>query len=79
MVKISRRLDEGKSTKKSFKYLRYGPRKTVSNHLKQQLVEFWLIETVYDTDPQTIDTKQSNILKTLNEIRFLGGSCLNLL
>ena len=39
MVKISRRFDEGKSTKKSCKNLRYGPRTTVSNHLK-----FWKFE-----------------------------------
>ena len=34
MVKIQRRVHVGKSTKMSFKNLRYGPRKTVSNHLK---------------------------------------------
>ena len=35
VVKILRRFDEGKSTKKSFKNLSYGPQKTVSNHLKR--------------------------------------------
>ena len=34
MVKISRRSDGGKSTKMSFKNVRYGSQKTVSNHLK---------------------------------------------
>ena len=33
MVKISRRSDGGKSTKMSFKNVRYGSQKTVSNHL----------------------------------------------
>ena len=35
MVNISRRFEEGKSTKKSFKNLRYDPEKTVSNHMKR--------------------------------------------
>ena len=34
MVKVSRRSDGGKSTKMSFKNVRYGSQKTVSNHLK---------------------------------------------
>ena len=34
MVKISRRSDGGKSTKMSFKNVRYGSQKTVSNYLK---------------------------------------------
>ena len=37
MVRISRLFDEGKSTKKSFKNLRYGPRKSVSKHLNDML------------------------------------------
>ena len=35
MVKISRRSDGGKSTKMSFKNVRYGSQKTVSKHLKR--------------------------------------------
>ena len=35
VVKISRRSDGGKSTKMSFKHVRYGAQKTVSKHLKQ--------------------------------------------
>ena len=38
MMNISRRFDEGKSTKKSFKNLRYGPQKTVSKHLNSTYV-----------------------------------------
>ena len=34
VVKISRRSDGGKSTKMSFKHVRYGSQKTVSKHLK---------------------------------------------
>ena len=34
MVKVSRRSDGGKSTKMSFKNVRYGAQKTVSKHLK---------------------------------------------
>ena len=33
VVKVSRRSDGGKSIKISFKNVRYGPQKTVSNHL----------------------------------------------
>ena len=32
-MKISHQFDKGKSSKKSFKNLRYGSQKTVSNHL----------------------------------------------
>ena len=35
VVKVSRRSDGGKSTKMSFKNVRYGSQKTVSNHLNQ--------------------------------------------
>ena len=35
MVKVSRRSDGGKSTKMSFKNVRYGAQKTVSKHLKR--------------------------------------------
>ena len=38
MVKISRRSDGGKSTKISFKNVRYGSQKTVSNHLKDLIL-----------------------------------------
>ena len=34
VVKVSRRSDGGKSTKMSFKNVRYGAQKTVSNHLQ---------------------------------------------
>ena len=37
VVKVSRRSDGGKSTKMSFKNVRYGSQKTVSNHLNAQI------------------------------------------
>ena len=37
LVKVSRRSDGGKSTKMSFKNVRYGSQKTVSNHLKLKI------------------------------------------
>ena len=38
VVKVSRRSDGEKSTKMSFKNVRYGAQKTVSNHLKARFV-----------------------------------------
>ena len=39
VVKVSRRSDGGKSTKMSFKNVRYGSQKTVSNHLITNVLE----------------------------------------
>ena len=47
-MKISRRSDGGKSTKMSFKNVRYGSQKTVSKHLKRGKnslnIEIWAVD-----------------------------------
>ena len=51
VVKILRRSDGGKSTKMSFKNVRYGSQKTVSKHLKihdqVDVAEIWLNLLLY--------------------------------
>ena len=68
MVKISHRFDEGKSTKKSLKNLRYGPQNTVSKHLlKVELLSYPFNETLW----RLIATDTGiNIVKLKVKVKF---------
>ena len=74
MVKVSRRSDGGKSTKMSFKNVRYGSQKTVSNHLKSAFFsrprEKW---HMMEKMPILIFRPEVPYDESINVVYFLGS------